>query len=70
MLGQSAKKGIFITTSDFSKGAIDYVTRIDSKIILVNGDRLAELMIEQNVGVTSVARYEVKKIDSDYFIED
>ncbi|MDJ0593574.1 MAG: restriction endonuclease [Pleurocapsa sp. MO_226.B13] len=70
LLGQSAKKGIFITTSDFSKGAIDYVTRIDSKIILVNGDRLAELMIEQNVGVTSVARYEVKKIDSDYFIED
>lgn len=70
LLGQSAKKGIFITTSDFSKGAIDYVTRIDSKIILVNGVRLAELMIEHNVGVTSVARYEVKKIDSDYFIED
>jgi len=70
LLGQSAKKGIFITTSDFSKGAVDYVTRIDSKIILVNGSRLAELMIEHNVGVTSVAKYEVKKIDSDYFIEN
>ncbi|MEL6912578.1 MAG: restriction endonuclease [Cyanobacteria bacterium J06648_1] len=70
LLGQSAKKGIFITTSDFSKGAIDYVTRIDSKIILVNGTRLAELIIEHNVGVTSVAKYEVKKIDFDYFIED
>ncbi len=70
LLGQSAKKGIFITTSDFTNGAIDYVTRIDSKIILVNGDRLTELMIEHNVGVTSITRYEVKKIDSDYFIED
>lgn len=70
LLGQSAKKGIFITTSDFSKGAVDYVAKIDSKIILVNGTRLAELMIEHNVGVTSIAKYEVKRIDSDYFIED
>jgi restriction system protein len=69
LLGQSAKKGIFITTSDFSQGAIDYVARIDSKIILINGSRLTELMIEHNVGVTSVAKYEIKKIDSDYFIE-
>ncbi|MBE9044518.1 restriction endonuclease [Pleurocapsales cyanobacterium LEGE 10410] len=70
LLGQSAKKGIFITTSDFTKGAVDYVTRIDSKIILVNGNRLAELMIEHDIGVTPIARYEVKRIDSDYFIED
>jgi restriction system protein len=69
LLGQSAKKGIFITTSDFSQGAIEYVARIDSKIILINGSRLTELMIEHNVGVTSVAKYEIKKIDSDYFIE-
>ncbi len=68
--GQKAKKGIFITTSDFTKNAIDFVTNIDSKIILINGDRLTELMIEHNVGVTSIASYEVKKIDSDYFIED
>lgn len=70
LLGQSARKGIFITTSNFTKGAIDYVTRIDSKIILVDGDRLSELMIEHNVGVSSIDKYEVKKIDLDYFIED
>ena len=69
LLGQSAKKGIFITTSDFTRGAIDYVTRIDSKIILIDGGRLTELMIEHNVGVTPVSKYEVKKIDSDYFTE-
>jgi restriction system protein len=68
--GQRAKKGIFITTSDFSQGVIDYVARIDSKIILINGNRLTELMIEHNVGVTPIAKYEVKRIDSDYFIED
>ncbi len=68
--GQKAKKGIFITTSDFTKNAIDFVTNIDSKIILINADRLTELMIEHNVGVTPITRYEVKKIDSDYFIED
>ena len=70
LLGQSAKKGVFITTSDFTKGAVDYVTRIDSKIILVNGTRLSELMMEHNIGVTPIASYQVKKIDSDYFIED
>ena len=68
--GQRAKKGIFITTSDFTKGAIDYVTRIDSKIILVDGNRLTELAIEHNVGVTPIAKYEVKKVDFDYFIEN
>lgn len=70
LLGQSAKKGIFISTSNFTKGAIDYVTRIDSKIILVDGNRLTELMIEHDVGVTPISKYEVKKIDFDYFIED
>ena len=68
--GQRARKGIFITTSAFSKDALDYVDKIDSKIILIDGERLAELMIEHNVGVSSVASYEVKKIDSDYFIEE
>ena len=68
--GQKARKGVFITTSYFTKGAIDYVTRIDSKIILINGSRLAELMLEHNIGVAPIARYEVKRIDSDYFIED
>ena len=68
--GQRSKKGIFITTSDFTKDAIEYVSKIDTKIILLNGNRLTELMIEHNVGVTSIAKYEVKRIDSDYFVED
>jgi restriction system protein len=68
--GQRARKGIFITTSDFTKDALGYVKNIDSKIILIDGSRLAELMIEHNVGVSPVASYEIKKIDSDYFIED
>jgi restriction system protein len=68
--GQRARKGIFITTSDFSKDALDYVNNIESKIILIDGQRFAEFMIENNVGVSPVASYEIKKIDIDYFIED
>lgn len=67
--GQRARKGIFITTSDFTKDAIEYISKIETKIILLNGNRLTELMIEHNVGVTPIAKYEVKRIDSDYFIE-
>ena len=52
-----------------TKDAIEYVSKIETKIILLNGNRLTELMIEHNVGVTPVAKYEVKRIDSDYFIE-
>jgi restriction system protein len=65
--GQRARKGIFITTSDFSKEAHEYVSRIDSKIVLIDGKTLSRLMIDFGVGVTSVATYEVKKIDTDYF---
>jgi len=65
--GQRARKGIFITTSDFSRDAEDYVSRIDKKIILINGQTMARLMIDFGVGVTSVSTYEVKKLDSDYF---
>jgi restriction system protein len=68
--GQRARKRIFITTSNFTKDALDYVKNIESKIILIDGALLAELMIEHNVGVATVASYEIKKIDSDYFIED
>ncbi|WP_338462479.1 restriction endonuclease [Synechococcus elongatus IITB7] len=68
--GQRARKGIFITTSAFSKEATDYVRKIDSKIILIDGQTLAEYMIDNNVGVTVEATYELKRIDRDYFIED
>ncbi len=68
--GQRARKGIFITTSTFSQDALDYVARIDSKMVLIDGDRLTQLMIDYNVGVASVASYELKRIDSDYFTEE
>jgi len=68
--GQRARKGIFITTSSFSKEAYDYASRIDSKIVLIDGERLAQFMIDNNLGVSSTATYEIKKIDSDYFTEE
>lgn len=67
--GQRAKKGIFITTSDFTKEAEDYAAMIDNRIVLVNGVHLANLMMDHGVGVTKVASYEVKRIDSDSFEE-
>jgi len=67
--GKRAKKGILITTSIFTKEAQQFTSNIESKIILIDGQRLAELMIEHNVGVSTVASYEVKKIDTDYFNE-
>jgi restriction system protein len=68
--GQGANKGIFITTSTFSEDAIEYAKKIDSpKIVLIDGQKLAVLMIEHNVGVSEVTSYEIKKIDSDYFAE-
>jgi restriction system protein len=65
--GQRARKGVFITTSFFTKEAIEYASLIESKIILINGDLLSRLMVEHNIGVSTVGQYEVKKIDSDYF---
>ncbi len=68
--GQRAKKGIFLTTSSFTKEARDYASMIESKIVLIDGDLLAQLMIDFNIGVTSVASYELKRVDSDYFTEE
>lgn len=68
--GQRAHKGVFITTSDFSKEAQEYVKNITNKVVLINGLRLTSLMIENNVGVSIAATYEVKKIDSDYFADE
>jgi len=67
--GQRAKKGIFLTTSSFSAEAIDYAAFIDSRIVLIDGEQLAGLMIDAGVGVSKVATYEVKRLDSDYFEE-
>ncbi|MEO7672601.1 MAG: restriction endonuclease [Pyrinomonadaceae bacterium] len=70
LLGKQANKGVFITTSNFSSGAKEFVKSISSNIILIDGDELADLMIDYNVGVSVVANYEIKKIDSDYFIDE
>ena len=70
MEGFRARKGVLITTSIFSKEAEDYITRIERKIVLVDGQRMAELMISHNVGVTVTRAYEIKRLDSDYFTED
>ncbi len=69
LMGKRAKKGIFITTSSFSTGARDYIRNIDMKIIAIDGRELANLMIDYNVGVSINKVYELKKVDSDYFIE-
>lgn len=68
--GKRARKGVFITTSDFTKEAREYVAMIDSKIILIDGEELAEMMIDYNVGVSVATTYEIKRIDSDYFTEE
>ena len=67
LMGKRAKKGIFITTSTFSNEAVNYVSNIDSKVVLIDGRRLAKLMIDYDVGVTTVSTYQLKRVDSDYF---
>jgi len=66
---QRANKGIFITTSRFTDDARSYVSQIGSKIVLIDGEQLTNLMIEHDVGVSTVSLYPVKKVDSDYFEE-
>jgi restriction system protein len=65
--GQRARKGVFITTSSFTKDARAYADSIPTTIVLVDGAQLAELMIDHGVGVTPVKRHEIRRVDSDYF---
>lgn len=67
--GQRAKKGVFISTSSYTAEAIDYASRIDTKVVLIDGQHLADLMMDFDVGVSVSAAYMVKRIDSDYFEE-
>ncbi|WP_338485257.1 restriction endonuclease [Alkalicoccus halolimnae] len=67
--GKRTKKGIFITTSAYTPGALEYVKNIEKKIILIDGEYLAELMIDYNIGVSMQEEYVIKNIDHDYFIE-
>lgn len=65
--GNRARKGVFLTTSSFTKDARDFVDRVESRIVLIDGDLLASLMFEHNLGVSAVSTYEVKRVDSDLF---
>jgi len=65
--GHRANKGVFITTSSYTREAIEYSRMINTKIILMDGIELTSLMIDHNVGIASVGIYEVKKVDTDYF---
>lgn len=70
LAGQGAKKGIFITTSNFTKEALEYTPKNETKIVLIDVEQLAQLMIDYNLGCTTQQIYELKKIDSDYFGEE
>jgi len=67
--GKRAKKGVFISTGSFSAEAVAYVEHIDPKVVLMDGKRLAQLMIDFEVGVATARTYQVKRVDSDYFEE-
>lgn len=68
--GHRARKGVFITTSQFSREAREYVTRIEKRIVLIDGEELAQLMMDFGVGVADVGTYNVKRLDRDYFDEE
>jgi restriction system protein len=68
--GNRARKGVFITTSGFTKDAVEFVERVESKIVLIDGLTLAKLMVDHGVGVSTVQSYEVKKVDTDFFAEE
>jgi len=67
--GKKANKGVFIATSTFSKKAWEYASNVGTNVILIDGIQLAQLMIDFDVGVSSVSSYEIKKLDSDYFTD-
>ncbi len=70
LAGQRASKGVFITTSRFTQEAKDYVAGSNYKVVLIDGERLADLMIEHDLGVSVAATYQLKRIDSDFFTEE
>ena len=65
--GKRAKKGVFLTTSNFSTDAVEYARSIDSKVVLIDGSKLSQLLIDYDVGVSTAQTYTIKRIDTDYF---
>lgn len=70
LVGRNTNKGVFITTSGFTNDAREYAEKVGHNIILIDGEMLAQLMIDHDVGVSTVERYDLKKIDNDYFFEE
>ena len=70
LLGKKAKKGVFITTSKFTEGAISYARNVENKIILIDGEQLTKYMVENGIGVSETASYKINNIDLDYFTEE
>ncbi len=70
LTGKRAKKGVFITTGEFADTAHKYVESIEPKVILIDGHTLANYMIDFDLGVSTTANYQIKRVDSDYFVED
>lgn len=64
---KNARKGVFITTTDFTDDARHFASGLSIKVVLINGERLANLMIDYGIGVTTRINYEIKNLDSDYF---
>ena len=69
LTGEGATKGVFVTTSDFSKEAKDYLNKVQHRIVLINGDRLSRLMIQHEVGVRARKTYVLRSVDEDYFTD-
>ena len=68
--GKRAKKGIFITTSNFTKEAIEYAVNLDVVVVLIDGNKLTSLMIENDLGVAVKNIYKIRKLDTDYFLDE
>ena len=69
LVGFGASKGVFVATCSFSKQALDYVENLPQRVILMDGERLADLMIEFDIGVRLSRAIEVKRIDEDFFAD-
>ncbi len=70
LMGKGAKRGIFITTSSFTKEAVEFARIIETRIILIDGEQMANLMMDFGIGVTTVNTYQIKKLDTDYFLDE
>ena len=70
LTGKQANKGVFITASRFTPDAKDFIRHLNMKVVLIDGEQLAQLMLDYDIGVTKTETYEVKRIDNDYFTEE